>query len=66
MQYEIKATLVGYDNYVVFNATMNYYPRKGEEIEIGSNLFVVENVTHIIKEGTHYRNYVHLKLKQIK
>lgn len=65
MQCEIKATLFGTDD-VIFDALWDYYPRKGEKIEIKKCLFVVEDIRHIIKEGKQKRNYVHLQLIPLK
>lgn len=64
MQFEIYATLS--NGVMVFNGTLNYVPHKGEELEANGNVFVVESVRYILKDGISYKNYVRLQLAHIK
>lgn len=36
----------------IFNATMNYLPRIGEEISINSDIFRVKNICYALENGT--------------
>ena len=64
MQYEIYATLS--NGVKVFDGTMGYVPHKGEEIEIGCYVFIVENVRYVLNEGTQFKTSVKLQLAHIK
>lgn len=36
----------------IFNATMNYLPRIGEEMSVNSDIFRVKNICYVLKDGT--------------
>jgi hypothetical protein len=62
MQFDIKAILV--DGSTVFCATMNYLPRKDEEIEINGFVFTVKKVRYVFEEGLRHGTKVLLLLEQ--
>lgn len=53
------------DYITIFNGTMTYFPRIGEEIVIGSYIYTVKNVRHIIYENKNFTPDIQLFLKQI-
>lgn len=63
MQYQVYATLS--NGSMVFNGTMNYVPRVGEELEVNGHVFTVSNVRYVLKEGACYNTYVRLLLTQV-
>lgn len=50
---------------LIFDGTLSLVPRKDEEIDVNGNVFVVENVRHVLKEGASNSNYVLLRLRSI-
>ena len=48
----------------IFSGTMVYLPRIGEEIVIGSCVYTVKNVRHLICEGKNMTPDIQLYLKQ--
>ena len=63
MQYNVYAALA--NGSMVFNGTMTYIPRKGEEIDVNGHIFMVSSVRYVLKEGASYATYVRLLLTQI-
>ena len=52
------------DYKTIFRGTMVYLPRIGEEVVVGSCVYVVKNVRHIIREGKNLTPDIQLYLKQ--
>ena len=63
MVFNVHAFL-GKDYKTIFRGTMVYLPRIGEEVVVGSCVYVVKNVRHIICEGKNLTPDIQLYLKQ--
>lgn len=61
MNFNVTATLR--NGALVFNGTMGFIPRIGEEIEAAGQIFVVENVRYIFNQGRAFGQPVHLTLR---
>ena len=62
MNFNVTATLR--NGALVFNGTMGFVPRVGEEIETCGMVFVVENVRYIFNQGRSFGQSVRLTLRQ--
>ena len=51
------------DYSTIFSGTAVYIPRIGEEVVVGSCIYTVTNVRHLIREGRNLTPDVHLYLK---
>lgn len=49
--FEVHAFLVK-PHKTIFNATMNYLPRIGEEMSINFDVFKVTNIRYVLRNGT--------------
>lgn len=49
----------------IFNGTMNYLPRIGEEISINFDVFRVKNIRYIIENGTANKTEVLISLELV-
>ena len=63
MQFKVYA--VRANGTVVFDKTLSYIPRKGEEMQIDGCVFVVENVRYVISTHGLGDGYVKLQLAPI-
>lgn len=52
------------DHTPIFSGTAAYIPRIGEEVVVGSYIFTVMNVRHLIREGKNLIPDIQLYLKQ--
>ena len=62
MNYNVTAVLR--NGALVFNGTMSFVPRIGEEIETCSMVFVVDNVRYIFNQGRSFGQSVRITLRQ--
>ena len=64
MSFTVRADLRNGHN--VFQGTLNFIPRVGEEIETNGYIFKVVNARYILREGSYYGTPVKLTLEQVK
>ena len=62
--FEVYAFLVN-PHKTIFNATINYLPRIGEEISINFDVFRVKNIRYVLTGGTINKTEVHMSLELV-